>query len=108
MRTNIEIDDKLMTEALQLTGLKTKRDVVDAALHLLVRHRRQRALLDLAGKIDWEGNLDAMREGRFLHDQQGTYRHDQDLVEPTIARQAESNIPTTNLQDKAVIHGNHG
>ena len=50
MRTNIEIDDKLMTEALQLTGLKTKRDVVDAALHLLVRHRRQRALLDLAGK----------------------------------------------------------
>lgn len=108
MRTNIEIDDELMAEALQLTKLKTKREVVEAALRLLVRQRRQRALLDLAGKIDWEGNLGAMREGRFLHDQQGTYQHDQDLVEPTTACQAPSNISTNNMQDKAVIHGNHG
>lgn len=74
MRTNIEIDDELMTTAMRLTGLKTKREVVEEGLRLLVRHRGQRALLDLAGKIDWEGNLDEMRMGRYFHDEQGVYR----------------------------------
>jgi len=109
MRTNIEIDDELMAEALQLTGLKTKREVVEAALRLLVRHRRQRALLDMAGKIQWEGNLDAMREGRFLHDEQGIYRHDQELAEQseTVTRQPSS-LLAPNPQNKAAAHGNHG
>lgn len=78
MRTNIVIDDKLMAEAIRLSGLKTKREVVEEALRLLIRQRGQRALLDLAGKIHWEGNLDEMRTGRFLHDEQGVYRSDEE------------------------------
>jgi len=58
MRTNIEIDDKLMKQALRLTKLKTKRAVVDAALQMLVRVRRQEEILKLAGKVHWEGNID--------------------------------------------------
>ena len=65
MRTNIEIDDKLMTEALRLSGLKTKRAAVEAGLKALIRLNRQRKILDLAGKVHWEGNLDESREGRL-------------------------------------------
>jgi Arc/MetJ family transcription regulator len=64
MRTNIEIDDELMTEALRLTGLKTKRAVVDAGLRILVRLKKQEDILHLAGKVQWEGNLDESRQGR--------------------------------------------
>lgn len=64
MRTNIEIDDKLMTEALRLTGLKTKRAVVEAGLRILIRLKRQEDILHLAGKVQWEGNLDESRQGR--------------------------------------------
>lgn len=68
MRTNIEIDDKLIEEAQQLSGLKTKRAVVDAALRMFVRVQRQKDVLQLAGKVKWEGDLDAMREGREFDD----------------------------------------
>jgi len=68
MRTNIEIDDKLLNEAQRLSGLKTKRAVVDAALQMFVRVKRQSDILDLAGKVHWEGDLDAMREGRSFDD----------------------------------------
>jgi Arc/MetJ family transcription regulator len=55
MRTNIEIDDKLIEEAQRLSGLKTKRAVVEEGLETLIRLRRQRKILDLAGKIEfWE------------------------------------------------------
>jgi Arc/MetJ family transcription regulator len=64
MRTNIEIDDELMTEALRLTGLKTKRAVVEAGLRILVRLKKQEDILHLAGKVQWEGNLDESRQGR--------------------------------------------
>jgi Arc/MetJ family transcription regulator len=64
MRTNIEIDDGLMTEALRLTGLKTKRAAVEAGLKALIRLNKQKKILDLAGKVHWEGNLDESREGR--------------------------------------------
>ena len=64
MRTNIEIDDELMTEALRLTGLKTKRAVVEAGLRILIRLKRQEDILHLAGKVQWEGNLDESRQGR--------------------------------------------
>jgi Arc/MetJ family transcription regulator len=66
MRTNVEIDDELMQEALRLSGLKTKRAVIDAALRMFVRVQRQADILELAGKVQWEGNLDESREGRFL------------------------------------------
>ncbi len=64
MRTNIEIDDKLMAQALKLTGLPTKRAVVEEGLRLMVRLRKQaRALKSLKG-LGWEGDLDEMRQDR--------------------------------------------
>ena len=63
MRTNIEIDDKLMEEAQRLTGLKTKREVVEAALRMLIRVEKA-SILDLAGKVHWEGDLGESRKGR--------------------------------------------
>jgi Arc/MetJ family transcription regulator len=58
MRTNIDIDDKLLAQALKLSGHKTKRAVVDAALQMLVRVRRQEEIRKLRGKVQWEGNID--------------------------------------------------
>jgi len=65
MRTNIEIDDELIREALRVSGLKTKRAAVEAGLRALIRLNKRRKILDLAGKVQWEGNLDESREGRF-------------------------------------------
>ena len=61
MRTNIEIDDKLMQEALRLTGLKTKRGAVEAGLRTLLRLRQQEEIRRYRGKLDWQGDLNAMR-----------------------------------------------
>lgn len=61
MRTNIEIDDKLMRDTLKATGLKTKREVVELALKELLRLRRQSDLRKLRGKVYWEGDLEKMR-----------------------------------------------
>ena len=64
MRTNIEIDDKLIAEAMRATGRTTKRATVEEALRQLVAtHRKQQAIADMAG-LGWEGNLEAMRRGR--------------------------------------------
>ena len=52
-----------MQEAQRLTGLKTKREIVDAALHMLIRIEKAN-ILDLAGKVHWEGDLNESREGR--------------------------------------------
>ena len=64
MRTNIEIDDTLMAEALAVSGLATKRAVVEAGLRLLVKLRRQAEVKQLFGKVPWEGDLDESRLGR--------------------------------------------
>jgi Arc/MetJ family transcription regulator len=64
MRTNIEIDDKLMKDALRATGAKTKREAVELGLKTLVRLRAQEKMRELKGKITWEGDLDAMRIDR--------------------------------------------
>lgn len=61
MRTNIEIDDKLMDEARRASGLRTKRATVEEALKLLVQTRKQAAIRKLRGKLQWEGSLDEMR-----------------------------------------------
>lgn len=64
MRTNIDIDDSLITEAMAATGLPTKKATVEEALRRLVRHSHQRqAIADMAG-LGWEGNLGAMRGSR--------------------------------------------
>ena len=61
MRTNIVIDDKLMQDTLRVTGLKTKREVVDEALRTLLRLKTQEKIRSLRGKLDWQGDLNAMR-----------------------------------------------
>lgn len=66
MRTNIVIDDQLMDEALKVSGLPTKRAVVEEALQLLIKVKKQTDIRRLKGKIKWEGNLDEMRTGRAL------------------------------------------
>ena len=57
MRTNIEIDDWLLAEAMAATGLRTKRKVVEAGLRLLARQKRQASAQELFGRIRWEGDL---------------------------------------------------
>lgn len=64
MRTNIEIDDKLMAEALRATGLKTKREAVELGLRTLLKLRHQADLRQLKGKVDWKGDLEAMRRDK--------------------------------------------
>lgn len=61
VRTNIVIDDKLIAQALKLTGIKTKRKAVEAGLELLVKMARQKQIRGARGKLRWEGDLDAMR-----------------------------------------------
>jgi len=64
MRTNIEIDDKLMKDALKATGAKTKREAVELGLRTLVQLRAQEKARELKGKIAWEGDLEATRTAR--------------------------------------------
>jgi Arc/MetJ family transcription regulator len=61
MRTNIEIDDKLMNDVLKVTGLKTKKDAVDLGLKTLIRLNKQKNIKKLRGKLQWSGGLDDMR-----------------------------------------------
>ena len=65
MRTNIVIDDELMAAALASTGLKTKKAVIEEALRTLVRLKAQEQVRPLRGKLQWEGDLGVLREGRF-------------------------------------------
>ena len=64
MRTNIEIDDKLMSNALKATGARTKREAVELGLKMLIQLRAQEKARDLKGKISWKGDLEAMRTDR--------------------------------------------
>lgn len=61
MRTNIVIDDKLMKAALKVTGLRTKREVVELGLRTLLNLRGQEEIRKYRGKLMWEGDLDSMR-----------------------------------------------
>ena len=61
MRTNIVIDDKLMSVALKISGLRTKKEVVEEGLRLLVKVKNQSKLKKLRGKLKWEGSLEEMR-----------------------------------------------
>lgn len=64
MRTNIVIDDRLMAETLQATGLNTKREAVELGLRTLLRLSRQAEIRRFRGGLPWEGDLKAMRTDR--------------------------------------------
>lgn len=60
-RTNVVIDDELMTQALRSSGCRTKRAAIESGLRLLVQVNNQQELRQLKGKITWEGDLEKMR-----------------------------------------------
>ena len=64
-RTNIVLDEKLIDRGMDLTGLKTQRELVDYALRELVRRKEQKSLLKLKGKFKWEGDLEEMRTSKY-------------------------------------------
>ena len=64
MRTNIDIDDQLMRQAMRSSGARTKRAAVEEGLRLLIQTRSQKSVRRLRGKAIWEGDLDASRLGR--------------------------------------------
>lgn len=64
MRTNIDIDDRLMRQAMRSSGARTKRATVEAALRLLIRTNGQGSIRRLRGKVIWQGDLNASRLGR--------------------------------------------
>ncbi len=61
MRTNIDIDDKLMAEAMKYTKAKTKKEAVVIALEDIVRRNKQLGIIDLMGKIEGDWDIDAWR-----------------------------------------------
>ncbi len=61
MRTNVVIDDDLMSKALELSTYKTKRAAIESGLRLLVQVSSQQKLRCLKGKVGWDGDLDLMR-----------------------------------------------
>jgi Arc/MetJ family transcription regulator len=63
-RTNVVLDDELVAECRKATGIKTRRTLIDHALHELLRHKRQKKVLDLKGTVAWEGDLKTWRKGR--------------------------------------------
>ena len=64
MRTNIDIDDRLMREAIRRSGAATKRAAVEAGLKLLIQTHSQTAIRRLRGNVRWEGDLNQSRLGR--------------------------------------------
>ncbi len=61
MRTNIVIDDELMADALKVSGVATKKEVVELGLRTLIRLKQQEAVKAFKGKMPWDGNLDELR-----------------------------------------------
>lgn len=62
MRTNIVIDDALMTQAMSLSGLETKKAVVEEALKVFIQIQQQLLIRNFRGKLKWEGDLEQMRQ----------------------------------------------
>ena len=64
-RTNVVLDDKLVAKCQKATGIKTRRSLIDFALHEVLRHENQKKLLSLKGKVDWQDDLSTWRKGSF-------------------------------------------
>lgn len=65
-RTNIVLDDKLVDDCMKATGIKTQKALINHALQELLRRENQTKILELKGKIHWEGNLDEWRQGHLI------------------------------------------
>ena len=65
VRTNIDIDDKWMSKALELSDHKTKKEILNTALQAYVKYQLRLKLLSLQGKVKWVGNLDKMRRNEI-------------------------------------------
>ena len=61
MRTNVVVDDSLMSKAMSVTGLKTKKAIIEEALKLILRINKQKSIKKLRGKLKWSGDLNKMR-----------------------------------------------
>ncbi len=64
LRTNIELDEKLVKEGLRLTRKKTKKELVNHALRELVSRLKRKKILELEGKVKWLGKLSDLRKSR--------------------------------------------
>jgi Arc/MetJ family transcription regulator len=64
MRTNIDIDDRLMRQAMRSSGARTKRAVVEEGLRLLIQTKGQASIRRLRGKVAWQGDLNSSRLDR--------------------------------------------
>lgn len=64
MRTNIDIDDRLMRQAMRSSGAPTKRAAVEEGLRLLIQTRRQKSIRRLRGRVAWDGDLETSRQLR--------------------------------------------
>ena len=62
MRTTLNIDDDALQAAMKLAGGRTKTEVINEALRRFVRAKRRLQLLDLRGKVEWEGDVDSLRK----------------------------------------------
>lgn len=65
-RTNVVLDDKLLDDCLKVTGIKTRRALIEHALRELLRHESQSKTLELKGKVHWEGDLNGWCQGRDI------------------------------------------
>jgi len=63
-RTNIDLEDKLVKEGMRVFKCKTKKELVHLALQELLKREKRKEILQLRGKIQWEGNLDELRKAR--------------------------------------------
>jgi Arc/MetJ family transcription regulator len=61
MRTNIDIDDQLMRDALKATGARTKKEAVELGLKTLIRLKKQESIKKFKGRLEWSGDLNDMR-----------------------------------------------
>jgi Arc/MetJ family transcription regulator len=62
MRTTLNIDDEALQAAMKLSGGRTKTEVINEALRRFVRAKKRLRLLDLRGKVEWEGDIDTLRK----------------------------------------------
>jgi Arc/MetJ family transcription regulator len=82
MRTNIEIDDKLMKQAMKSSGAKTKRAAIEAGFRMLIKSHAQQGIRELCGKIEWEGDLAASRLSDKWFGLSGTWPEDEAMPRP--------------------------